>query len=136
MSVIQRKIVNTAKAGLPVGPYNQAVVVNDTCYVSGQIPIDPATSTLVTGDISKQATQVLDNMKEVVTAAGSSMENVVKVTILLTDINDWPKVNEVYEKYFPSKYPARAAYQVSALPKGAHVEMEAIAVVGEINDVD
>jgi len=136
MSTIIRRIIRTPKAGLPVGPYNQAVVVDKTVYVSGQIPLKPSDGQMVEGGVAEQAKQVLENVKAVVEAAGSSMGNVVKTTILLEDIKDWPAVNEVYATYFPEKYPARAAYQVSALPKGAKVEMEAIAVVGEICDVE
>jgi len=129
-----RKITKTAKAGLPVGPYNQAVTVDKTVYVSGCIPLEPASGVMVTGGIEKEAVQVLENFKAVVEASGSSMKNVVKCTILLQDINDWPAVNTIYSQYFTEPYPARAAYQVAALPKGALVEIEGIAIAGDLVD--
>jgi len=136
MSLIIREIISRLKPGLQVGHSNKAELLTKTAYVSGQIPLKPSDGQMVEGGVAEQAKQVLENVKAVVEAAGSSMGNVVKTTILLEDIKDWPAVNEVYATYFPEKYPARAAYQVSALPKGAKVEMEAIAVVGEICDVE
>merc|ERR1712002_1152117 len=129
-----RKIISTPKAGKPVGPYNQAVVVGNTVYISGTIPLHPETSLIVEGGVVAEAKQVLENLKAVVEASGSCMDNVVKCTILLEDINDWPAVNEVYATYFTKNYPTRAAYQVVKLPKGAKVEIEAIAIVGDVVD--
>merc|ERR1711976_436134 len=103
-------------------------------YISGQLGRDPATGEFVKGGVEAEAEQVLKNMQGILKAAGIGMENVVKTTVLLADIKDWPKVNVVYAKYFKDRAPARAAYQVAALPKGARVEMEAIAVVGNIRE--
>lgn len=120
--------INTKSAPEPVGPYSQAVRFGNLLFCSGQIPIDPNSGALMTGDIKKEATQVLENLKEVIEAAGSSMEATVKVTIYLKNLNDFALVNEVYAQYFTNK-PARSCVEVSAIPKGANVEMDAIAVI-------
>ena len=125
--------VSTTKAPAAVGPYSQAVSTGEasgsTVYVSGQIPLDPATGALVDGDIQAQAERVLTSIGEILAAAGLGYEHVVKTTVLLADINDFVPVNEVYARYFTGPVlPARAAFQVAALPKGAGVEIEAIAV--------
>jgi reactive intermediate/imine deaminase len=129
-----RKIVLTAEAPKPVGPYSQAVVVDNTMYISGSIGLSPTTSELVTGGVEAEADQSLKNLGEILKTAGINYRNVVKTTVLLADINDWPKVNTVYQKYFTSHFPARAAYAVKDLPKGARVEIEAVAVLGNIVD--
>ncbi|XP_059153153.1 2-iminobutanoate/2-iminopropanoate deaminase-like isoform X2 [Physella acuta] len=113
---------------------SQAVQVDNTLYISGQIGFIPETMEIVPGGAVAEADQALKNMGAILEAAGSSFENVVKTTVLLQSINDFAAVNEVYSKYFPNNKPARAAYQVAALPKGANVEIEAIAMVGEIVD--
>jgi 2-iminobutanoate/2-iminopropanoate deaminase len=121
-----KKIINTQNAPAAIGPYSQATVHGGVLYVSGQLPINPATGELLTGDISAQTTLVLQNMKAIVEAAGSNMQNVLKTTILLADLANFAAVNEAYTKFFPSEPPARSTYQVAALPKGADVEIEAI----------
>jgi len=134
-SKIVRKIISTSKAPAAVGPYSQAVQVNETLYISGQIGFIPETMNIVDGGAASETDQALKNMGEILKAAGSSYKNVVKTTVLLKDINDYAAVNEVYSKYFSDARPARAAYQVAALPKGANVEIEAIAVIGELTDL-
>lgn len=128
--------IATNQAPSAVGPYSQAVstgstgpVSGETVYVSGQIPLDPATGALVDGDIQAQAERVLTSVGAILEAAGIGYDDVVKTTVLLADINDFAAVNEVYARFFTGPVlPARAAFQVAALPKGAGVEIEAIAV--------
>jgi len=134
-SKIVRKIISTKKAPAAVGPYSQAVQVNETLYISGQIGFIPETMKIVDGGAASETDQALKNMGQILEAAGSSYKNVVKTTVLLKDINDYAAVNEVYSKYFSDARPARAAYQVAALPKDANVEIEAIAVIGEVTDL-
>lgn len=129
-----RKIILTAEAPKPVGPYSQAVVVDNTMYISGSLGMIPATGELVSGGVEAEADQSLKNIGAILTKAGIDYKNVVKTTVLLADVNDWPKVNTVYQKYFTSHFPARAAYAVKDLPKGARVEIEAVAVLGNIVD--
>jgi len=133
-SKIIRKIISTSKAPAAVGPYSQAVQVNETLYVSGQIGFIPETMAIVDGGAAAETDQALKNMGKILEEAGSSYKNVVKTTVLLKDIGDYAAVNEVYSKYFSEARPARAAYQVAALPKGATVEIEAIAIIGELTD--
>ncbi|KAF5915185.1 hypothetical protein HPG69_011648 [Diceros bicornis minor] len=109
---------------------NQAVLVDKTVYVSGQIGLDPSSGQLVPGGVAEEAKQALTNIGEILKAAGCDFSNVVKTTVLLADINDFNTVNEIYKQYFKSSFPARAAYQVAALPKGGRVEIEAVAVLG------
>ncbi|XP_060589248.1 2-iminobutanoate/2-iminopropanoate deaminase-like [Ruditapes philippinarum] len=135
MAGIVRKIVQTAKAPGAVGPYSQAVIADNTMYISGQIGLDVNTKALVEGGAVPEAEQALKNMGEILQAAGVTYKNVVKCTVLLADIKDFHAVNDVYVKYFPENKPARAAYQAAALPLGAKVEIEAIAVIGNIVDV-
>lgn len=123
------KKIHTDAAPAALGPYSQAVQAGSTIYVSGQIPIDPKTGDLVTGDIVVQTRQSLTNIKNILTAAGTDMSAVVKTTVLLADIADFAAMNEEYAKFFSEPYPARAAFQVAALPKGARVEIEAVAVI-------
>jgi len=135
MSKVVRKIIKTASAPGAIGPYNQAVVAGDTMYISGQLGLDPKTMEFVSSDVEKQTEQALKNMGEILKCAGLSFNNVVKVTVLLKDIKDFAKVNDVYKKYFTTNYPARAAYQVAALPKDGAVEIEAVAyAVNEMED--
>ncbi|MFH1323222.1 MAG: RidA family protein [Methanobacteriota archaeon] len=122
-----KEIVNTSKAPNAIGPYSQAIKVNKMVFLSGQIAIDPKTQQFVDGDIETQTKRVLDNLKSVLEASGSSLESVVKTTIYLTDINDFSKVNEIYASYFSSGKPARSTVCVAALPKNAKVEIDAIA---------
>lgn len=124
-----KEIVNTSKAPNAIGPYSQAIKVNKMVFLSGQIAIDPKTQQFIDGDIETQTKRVLDNLKSVLEASGSSLENVVKTTIYLTDINDFSKVNEIYASYFSSGKPARSTVCVAALPKNAKVEIDAIAEI-------
>ena len=119
-----------ASAGAPaaIGPYSQAVQAGNTVYVSGQLPIDPATGAFAGADIAAQTQQSLANIRAILEEAGMTMANVVKTTVLLADINEFATMNAVYAQFFTEPYPARAAFQVAALPKGAKVEIEAIAV--------
>ena len=124
-----RKIINTDKAPAAIGTYSQAVRAGDTVYLSGQIPLLPATMQLVEGDMRAQITQVFDNLKAVAEAAGGSLADVVKLNVFLTDLAHFPLVNEVMAQYFSEPYPARAAIGVASLPKGAAVEADAVMVV-------
>ncbi|XP_059365750.1 2-iminobutanoate/2-iminopropanoate deaminase isoform X1 [Carassius carassius] len=133
MSAVIRKIIHTAAAPAAIGPYSQAVLVDRTMYISGQIGMD-VSGQLVVGGVQAQAKQALINMGEILKAAGCGYENVVKTTVLLADINDFNNVNDVYKQFFKSNFPARAAYQVAALPRGGLVEIEAVAVLGPITD--
>ncbi|MGQ9531898.1 MAG: RidA family protein [Desulfotomaculales bacterium] len=125
-----RKIVQTDEAPAPVGPYSQAVRAGDWLFLSGQVPLDPATGELVGEDAAAQAARVLENIGAILRAADMDYADVVKTTIFLTDLRDFAAVNEVYARYFSERPPARSTVQVSALPKGARVEIEAIAVEG------
>lgn len=136
MAGVVRKIIKTVKAPSAIGPYSQAVLVENTMYLSGQIGLDPATGDLVAGGVVPETEQALKNMGAVLSAAGAQFSNIVKATVLLQNINDFAAVNDVYARYFPKNYPARAAYQVAALPKGAQVEIEAVAIIGNIVDSD
>jgi len=133
-SNLRRIIVNTTAAPAAIGPYNQAVMVDRTMYISGQIGFDPKTMEIVSGGVEAEASQALTNMGAILSSVGCTHKNVVKTTVLLNDIKDFVAVNEVYKKFFPTHEPARAAYQAAALPKGAKVEIEAIAIVGDIID--
>ena len=121
--------LHTDNAPAAIGPYSQAIKAGNTIYVSGQIPIDPKTGEFAGTDIKTQTRQSLTNIKNILQSAGADMKNVVKTTVLLADIADFTAMNEVYAEFFEEPYPARAAFQAAALPKGAKVEIEAIAVV-------
>ena len=121
--------IHTDKAPAAIGPYSQAVKAGNTVYVSGQLPIDPATGQFAGTDIAAQTRQSLTNIRNILAAAGTDMSHVVKTTVLLADIGDFAAMNEVYAEFFSEPYPARAAFQVAAVPKGALVEIEAVAVV-------
>lgn len=124
-----KKIITTSNAPAPIGPYNQAILSGNTLYVSGQIPIDPKTGNLVEGDILKEATQSMENLKAILSEAGMTFENVVKTTIFLSDMNDFAQVNSVYGQYFDeATAPARETVAVKSLPKFVNVEISAIAV--------
>jgi 2-iminobutanoate/2-iminopropanoate deaminase len=121
------KIINSKKAPAAIGPYSQALIVDKLIFCSGQIGIDPKTSNLVQG-IENQTKQILENLKNILEEAGSSLDKVIKTTIFLTNINDFQKVNEIYGQYFSSHKPARSTVCVASLPKGALIEIEAIAL--------
>ena len=124
-----KTIIKTDKAPAPIGPYNQAVLSGNTLYASGQIAINPADGSLITGDITSEATQVMKNIKAILDAAGMTFENVVKTSIFLKNMNDFAKVNTVYGSYFnESTAPARETVEVGNLPKFVNVEISVIAV--------
>ena len=120
------KAIHTELAPKAIGTYSQAVRAGDTVYMSGQIPFDPATGDLVSGDIEAEIRRVFDNLKAVAEAAGGTLGHAVKLTVFLTDMANFPKVNEVMATYFKTPYPARAAVGVASLPRGARVEIECI----------
>ena len=121
-----RHVISTSQAPDAIGAYSQAVVAGNTLYISGQIPLDPETMEVVEGDIEPQIRRVFDNLSAVADAAGASLADAVKLTVFLTDLTDFPTVNQVMAEYFDDPYPARAAIGVAALPKGVPVEVEAI----------
>ena len=119
--------ISSAGAPKAIGPYSQAVRVGDLLFLSGQVPLDPATGTMVDGDITAQTRRVMDNLGAVLQAAGLSFDSVARTTIFLADLSDFAKVNEVYGAYFKEPYPARATVQVARLPRDSRVEIDAIA---------
>jgi len=123
---MSREIISTTKAPQAIGTYSQAVKVNKTVYMSGQIPLIPESMELVEGDISLHIRRVFDNLQAVAQAAGGDLKDVAKLNIFLTDLSHFPTVNEVMAEYFTEPYPARAAIGVAALPKDAQVEMDAV----------
>lgn len=123
---MDKEIISTKKAPSAIGPYSQGMIVGDLVFTSGQIPLNPENGELVT-EISKATAQVMENLSAVLEAAGSSLQKVIKTTIFLQDINDFEKVNEMYGNYFKENLPARSCVQVAKLPKGAPIEIEAIA---------
>ena len=123
-----KRIINTKKAPAAIGPYSQAVEINGVLYVSGQIPVDPATGKIVEGGIKEQTRQVLENIKAILEEAGYGLQDVVKSTCLLDDMDNFLVMNDVYARYYPVNPPARAAYGVVKLPLGVMVEIETIAV--------
>jgi 2-iminobutanoate/2-iminopropanoate deaminase len=124
-----RRVVQSARAPEPVGPYSQAIVAGGFVWVSGQIALDPRTGQLVEGSVAAETQQVLESLRAVLEAAGSGLEQVVRATIYLTDLDDYRTVNEVYATYFPVAPPARVCVEVAALPRGARVEIDAVATV-------
>lgn len=124
------KEVQTVKAPGAIGPYSQGIIAGNFVFTAGQIPLDPGSGELVEGDIQAQAERALENLRAVLDAAGSSLANAVKVTVFLADMDDFAAVNEVYARFFTEPYPARSAVQAAALPKGAGVEIEAVARLG------
>lgn len=125
-----REPISTPRAPAAIGPYSQAVRAGGTVYLSGQIPLDPSTGELVHADIATEARRVFDNLQAVCEAAGGSMDDVARVGIYLTDLSDFAAVNAVMADYFQAPYPARSTIQVSALPRGARVEVDAVLVTG------
>jgi 2-iminobutanoate/2-iminopropanoate deaminase len=122
-----KTIINTSKAPAPIGPYNQAIQIDSTLYVSGQIAINPETNELVMDSTESEANQVMHNLNMILTEAGYDFTDVVKTTIFLSDMTLFPKVNEIYGSYFNSNYPARETVAVAGLPKGVNVEISVIA---------
>lgn len=125
-----RQIISTDGAPKAIGTYSQAVRAGDTLYVSGQVPLDPATGELLSGDMERQIHRVFDNLKAIVEAAGADFSQVVKLNVYLVDLKHFALVNQVMAKYFREPYPARAAVGVAALPRGAQLEMDCVAHLG------
>ena len=123
-----KKVIATSEAPKALGPYSQAIVAGGFLFCAGQIPLNPETGELVVGDVASQTRQVLENLGAVLRANAMTFDNVVKTTVFLTDLADFGKMNEVYGSFFTESFPARSTVQVSALPKGANVEIEAVAV--------
>jgi 2-iminobutanoate/2-iminopropanoate deaminase len=124
-----KQTIHTDKAPKAIGPYSQAVIYNGIAYLSGQIPLDPATGQFVEGGIAEQTERVMLNLKAVLEASGSSLKQVLKTTVFLADMAEFPKMNEVYAMFFPENPPARATVQAAGLPRGARVEIECVAAV-------
>jgi 2-iminobutanoate/2-iminopropanoate deaminase len=125
---MSKLVIRTEEAPPAIGPYSQAIVANGFVFAAGQIPLDPNTGQTVAGDVRVQTRRVLDNLKAVLAAAGSSMDRVVKTTVFLIDLNDFGAMNEIYGDYFRESPPARSTVQVARLPRGAAVEIEAVAL--------
>ena len=123
-----KKVIATSEAPKALGPYSQAIAAGGFLFCAGQIPLNPETGELVVGDVASQTRQVLENLGAVLRANAMTFDNVVKTTVFLTDLADFGKMNEVYGSFFTESFPARSTVQVSALPKGANVEIEAVAV--------
>ncbi|MCH8105257.1 MAG: RidA family protein [Proteobacteria bacterium] len=124
-----KTIIQTNNAPAAIGTYSQAVKVDNTVYISGQIPLDPVSMEIIEGGIEAQITRVFDNLSAVVEASGGTLKDVVKLNVFLTDLSNFPTVNEIMAKYFSEPYPARAAIGVTALPKASEVEMDAILIL-------
>ena len=124
-----KEVINIKGAPQAIGTYSQGIKTENFIFTSGQIPINPQTGNLKTDDIKAEIRQVLDNLNAVLEGSGSALQSAVKLTVLVTDLGYFPEVNEVFNEYFPEKPPARSAVQVSALPMGARIEIEAIGVV-------
>ena len=125
-----RAVIHASDAPQAIGPYSQAVKINNVVYMSGQIPLDPATMQLVAGDSTAQTVRVFENLKALAAASGGSLADAVKLNLYLTDLANFAKVNEIMSRYFQQPYPARAAVGVKALPRGALVEADAVLVLG------
>ena len=123
-----KKVITSVNAPAAIGPYSQAIEVNGTLFVSGQIPIDPVTGEFVSGGIKEQTLQVFKNIGAILSEAGLSMDNIVKTTVLMADMADFPVMNEIYASQFEGAFPARSAFAVKSLPKNAMIEIEVIAV--------
>jgi 2-iminobutanoate/2-iminopropanoate deaminase len=123
-----KTIINTTNAPAPIGPYSQAVAAGGLLFVSGQIPMNPATGEILTTGITDEAVQVMENLKAILTEAGIGFDQIIKTTIFLTDMGTFAQVNEVYGKYFTGNFPARETVEVSGLPKGVNVEISVIAL--------
>jgi 2-iminobutanoate/2-iminopropanoate deaminase len=124
-----KKIISTGRAPKAIGPYSQAVVMNGFAFLSGQIPLDPETNQLIDGDIAEQTARVIENLKAVLEACGSSLDRVVKTTVFMKDMGEFPKMNEVYGRFFAENPPARATVEAARLPRDVRVEIECIAEV-------
>ena len=125
-----KKIISTSDAPQAIGPYSQAVISNGFAFLSGQIPLDPTTNQIIEGDIATQTERVMENLKNVLAAAGTTLENVVKTTVYLKGMGEFAQMNEVYGRYFPANPPARATVEAARLPRDVSVEIDCIATVG------
>ena len=126
---MSKQVIQSSDAPAAIGPYSQAIRAGDTLYMSGQIPLDPKTMEIVDGGIEPQAHQVFRNLRAVAAAAGATLNDIAKLSILMADIGEFAKVNAIMATYFDAPYPARATYQVAALPRGARIEVEATLVL-------
>jgi 2-iminobutanoate/2-iminopropanoate deaminase len=126
---MNKRVINTTKAPAPIGPYSQAIISNNMVFISGQIPLNPSTNELVTGDVATETHQVMRNLQEILEEAAVNFNHVVKTTIFLSDMNLFTKVNEVYGSYFAADYPARETVAVKGLPKDVNVEISMIATL-------
>jgi 2-iminobutanoate/2-iminopropanoate deaminase len=126
--MLMKKVINTNNAPAPIGPYSQAIAAGNFVFVSGQIPLDPATGELVSENVKAETKQVMENIKAVLLEAGLGFGHIVKTSIFLTDMQSFAQVNEVYGTYFTDQYPARETVQVAALPKNVNVEISVIAI--------
>ncbi|MBL8100719.1 MAG: RidA family protein [Anaerolineales bacterium] len=126
---MKKKVIHSEKAPKAIGPYSQAIRTDSMVYTAGQIGFDPATMEIVSGGVEAETRQVLTNLKNILEASGSSLDHVVKTLVFLQDMADFPKMNAIYAEYFPENPPARSTVQVAALPKGALVEIEAVALI-------
>lgn len=124
---MDKKIIATSKAPAAIGPYSQAIRIGDFLYTSGQISLDPETMEMITGNIEVETEKVLKNLEAILKADGLDLNNIIKTTVYLTDLSEFARMNQVYEKFFSENKPARACVQVAALPKGAKVEIDAVA---------
>jgi 2-iminobutanoate/2-iminopropanoate deaminase len=124
---MEKKIIATSKAPAAIGPYSQAIRIGDFLYTSGQISLDPETMEMITGDIEVETEKVLKNLEAILKADGLDLNNIIKTTVYLIDLSEFARMNQVYEKFFSKTKPARACVQVAALPKGAKVEIDAVA---------
>ncbi len=127
---MDRSVISTDRAPTAIGPYSQAIVAGGFVFVSGQLPIDPASGQFVAGDVADLTRQVLRNLEAVLTAAGSSLAHVVKTTVFLADLNDFQAMNGAYAEFFPDSPPARSTVQVARLPRDARIEIEVVALQG------
>lgn len=125
-----KTLISTGQAPKAIGPYSQAIVANGMAYLSGQIPLDPATNQMIEGGIEAQTERVLENLKAVLEACGASLASVVKTTVFLKDMGEFPKMNEVYARYFAENPPARSTVQAAKLPRDVSVEIDCMAIVG------
>ena len=129
---VEKKVVYTEKAPKPIGPYSQAIIAGDFIFTAGQIPIDPKTNQVVQGDIKEQTRQVFENFKAILEEAGAAFDDVVKVTVYMKDLSEFPAMNEVYSEYFKSSPPARTTVEVSRLPRDVKIEIDLIAVKKQV----
>jgi len=129
---VEKKVVYTEKAPKPIGPYSQAIISGDFIFTAGQIPIDPKTNQVVQGDIKEQTRQVFENLKAILEEAGATFDDVVKVTVYMKDLSEFPAMNEVYSEYFKSSPPARTTVEVSRLPRDVKIEIDLIAVKKQV----